>query len=105
MKTRTIPDITRREHRLWVDEDGPSRFSFPLRYAWPSELDLMARIAGLELQHRWEDWYQKPFDRHRQSHVSVWRRAAKMMALDPSSAGRAGPRRSRGPCRFPPRHR
>ncbi len=43
------------------------------RYAWPSELDLMARLAGLELEHRWEDWHRRPFVSASPSHVSVWR--------------------------------
>jgi SAM-dependent methyltransferase len=42
------------------------------RYAWPSELDLMARIAGLGLVHRWEDWYRAPFHDASTAHVSVW---------------------------------
>jgi hypothetical protein len=32
------------------------------RYAWPSELDLMARIAGLRLKQRWGGWNQEPFN-------------------------------------------
>jgi SAM-dependent methyltransferase len=42
------------------------------RYAWPSELDLMARIAGLRLVHRWEDWQRAPFRDASTAHVSVW---------------------------------
>ena len=44
-----------------------------IRYVWPSEMDLMARLAGLELENRW-DWYdQRPFDQHSGQHVSVYR--------------------------------
>jgi hypothetical protein len=32
-----------------------------IRYAWPSELDLMAELAGLRLRHRWSDWSRAPF--------------------------------------------
>jgi SAM-dependent methyltransferase len=46
-----------------------------LRYAWPSELDLMARIAGLELADRFGGWDRRPFDARSRLHVSVWRRA------------------------------
>ncbi|MFC7596662.1 hypothetical protein ACFQU3_15195 [Terrabacter sp. GCM10028922] len=39
---------------------------------WPSELDLMARIAGLTLRDRWADWTKAPFTAESESHVSVW---------------------------------
>ena len=42
------------------------------RYAWPSELDLMARLAGLRLQHRWGGWDRTPFVAASTSHVSVY---------------------------------
>lgn len=45
-----------------------------IRYAWPAELDLMARLAGLELEDRW-DWYDKrPFTDQSGHHVSVYRK-------------------------------
>lgn len=44
------------------------------RYAWPSELDLMARLAGLRLQHRWGGWEDEPFDGRSVRHVSVYGR-------------------------------
>ena len=50
------------------------RNSTPFRYTWPSELDLMARIAGLELRERWSDWQRHPFTAASRSHVSVWQR-------------------------------
>jgi hypothetical protein len=43
-----------------------------LRYAWPAELDLMARIAGLELQDRWANWRREPFTHLSPAHVSVY---------------------------------
>ena len=46
-----------------------------LRYAWPSELDLMARLAGLRLRDRWADWRRSPFTSQSRSHVSVYERA------------------------------
>ena len=46
------------------------------RYVWPSELDLMARIAGLTLRHRWADWDRTPFTADSPSHVSIWTKAA-----------------------------
>lgn len=54
-------------------EDGAFRPSpVELRYAWPAELDLMARIAGLRLEHRWGGWAGEPFTALSPSHVSVY---------------------------------
>jgi SAM-dependent methyltransferase len=47
----------------------------PFRYVWPSELDLMARIAGMTLAERWSGWRREPFTSESTSHVSVWRKA------------------------------
>ncbi len=44
----------------------------PFRYTWPSELDLMARLAGMSLVHRWADWDRSPLTGESGSHVSVW---------------------------------
>jgi hypothetical protein len=44
------------------------------RYAWPSELDLMARIAGLRLKERWGGWNREPFNSSSTAHVSVYGR-------------------------------
>ena len=44
------------------------------RYAWPSELDLMARIAGLRLRDRWAGWQGEPFTATSRAHVSVYGR-------------------------------
>ncbi|MDQ4138122.1 MAG: class I SAM-dependent methyltransferase [Actinomycetota bacterium] len=49
----------------------------PHRYVWPSELDLMARIAGFELESRWADWDRSDFTADSRSHVSVYRLAEK----------------------------
>jgi len=45
-----------------------------MRYAWPAELDLMARIAGMDLTDRWAGWERAPFTSESRSHVSVWRK-------------------------------
>jgi SAM-dependent methyltransferase len=42
------------------------------RYAWPSELDLMARLAGMRLEHRWAGWERERFTHLSRSHVSVY---------------------------------
>jgi SAM-dependent methyltransferase len=46
--------------------------SVPFRYVWPSELDLMARLAGMTLRERWSDWNREPFTSDSEKHVSVW---------------------------------
>ncbi len=46
--------------------------SIPFRYVWPSELDLMARLAGMRLRERWSGWTRRPFTSDSGSHVSVW---------------------------------
>jgi SAM-dependent methyltransferase len=47
--------------------------SIPFRYAWPAELDLMARLAGMTLVERWAGWGREPFTSESTKHVSVWR--------------------------------
>lgn len=49
---------------------GASNF----RYIWPAECDLMAQLAGLELERRVADWTGRPFTNDSESHVSVWRK-------------------------------
>ena len=46
-----------------------------IRYCWPSELDLMARLAGLRLRHRWGNWNRGEFNSRSEKHVSVYERA------------------------------
>jgi SAM-dependent methyltransferase len=54
-------------------EDGRIHASpTEMRYAWPTELDLMARLAGLVLEHRWGGWGREPFTALSPSHVSVY---------------------------------
>jgi SAM-dependent methyltransferase len=50
--------------------------SVPFRYVWPSELDLMARLAGLTLRERWSGWKREPFTSASMKHVSVWEKTA-----------------------------
>ncbi len=63
--------------QIVIGETGGTR-SFPIihRYAWPAELDLMARICGMTLEHRWADWRCRPFDAASSDHISVWRTAS-----------------------------
>ena len=48
--------------QIVISESGQTR-SFPIvhRYAWPAEMDLMARLAGMTLEERWADWHKRPF--------------------------------------------
>ncbi len=63
-------------HHYWVI-DGKLEFrSSPFRYVWPSELDLMARLAGMTLRERWSDWNRAPFTSESRNHISVWEKAA-----------------------------
>jgi SAM-dependent methyltransferase len=62
-------------HHYWVLDGRLEVFTAPYRYVWPSELDLMARLAGLTLRQRWADWNRAPFTRDSTKHVSVWVKA------------------------------
>jgi hypothetical protein len=46
-----------------------------LRYCWPGELNLMARLAGMELEGRWADWTKAPFKSLSESYISVYRKS------------------------------
>lgn len=58
-------------HHFTAAEGGFRHYPIPFRYVWPSELDLMARLAGLRLRHRWGDRLGAPFTEDGRSHVSV----------------------------------
>jgi SAM-dependent methyltransferase len=63
-------------NHVTVTPDGRGEFrTVPFRYAWPAEMDLMARIAGMHLLHRWADWTRSPFTAGSTDHVSVWEKA------------------------------
>ena len=46
----------------------------PFRYVWPSELDLMARLAGMDLVERWSGWRREPYTSESRKHISVWQK-------------------------------
>ena len=60
---------------LLLTEAGTRLYPVQLRYAWPSELDLMARLAGLRLRDRWSGWDGAPFTAASSSHISLYERA------------------------------
>jgi SAM-dependent methyltransferase len=59
-------------HHYRVEDGKLELHSVPFRYVWPSELDLMARVAGMTLRERWSDWNREPFTSESTKHVSVW---------------------------------
>jgi SAM-dependent methyltransferase len=61
-------------HHYMIDGDRVQRFDSAHRYIWPAELDLMARIAGLQLRERWADWDRSRFTSESRKHISVWHR-------------------------------
>jgi SAM-dependent methyltransferase len=63
-------------HHYWVVDGQLETHSAPFRYVWPSELDLMARLAGMTLRERWSDWTREPFTSDSRQHVSVWEKTA-----------------------------
>ena len=63
-------------HHYWVADGHLETLSAPFRYVWPSELDLMARLAGMSLRERWSDWTRAPFTSDSEQHVSVWEKTA-----------------------------
>jgi SAM-dependent methyltransferase len=70
-------DVLRQEvvsHHFRFDEGGRVElFRTPHRYIWPAELDLMAQLAGFELESRHADWAGAGFNAESRSHVSVYR--------------------------------
>jgi hypothetical protein len=64
-------------HHFWIDGDKVDVHSPPFRYVWSSELDLMARIAGMTLRERWADWKREPFTGDSTKHVSVWEKSGR----------------------------
>jgi SAM-dependent methyltransferase len=63
-------------HHYWLVDGRAEFFSAPFRYVWPSELDLMARLAGLRLRDRWSTWNREPFTSASRQHISVWEKPA-----------------------------
>jgi len=63
-------------HHFRIVDGRLERLSIPFRYAWPSELDLMAQLAGMRLRDRWGGWKREPFTSDSRKHVSVWEKPA-----------------------------
>lgn len=65
----------RSQHVVFTD-GGARLYPVEVRYVWPSELDLMARLAGLRLRHRWAGWNREEFSATSERYVSVYERAS-----------------------------
>ena len=70
--TYDVVSQTLTSHHMKVRDQQAELSSTPFRYVWPSELDLMARIANLKLKARWGGWRKEPFTNTSRYHVSVW---------------------------------
>ena len=70
-----IPAQVAVSRHYWLIDGELKTFSSPHRYVWPSELDLMARLAGMSLRERWADWHRTPFTGE-DGHISVWQKPA-----------------------------
>jgi hypothetical protein len=63
-------------HHYRRDAEGVVQYEVGhFRYIWPAECDLMARLAGMELEQRLADWDGSPFTSESESHISVWKKA------------------------------
>lgn len=62
--------------RVRLSEEGIRLVPLRLRYAWPSELDLMARLAGMRLSERWGDWDRSAFHANSTKHISLYEKLA-----------------------------
>jgi len=65
-------DQTVVSQRLSLSENSVKFYPVKLRYVWPSEFDLMARLAGLRLISRWGGWNREPFTNDSGRHISVY---------------------------------
>ncbi|WP_181770429.1 class I SAM-dependent DNA methyltransferase [Amycolatopsis pittospori] len=78
-------------NHVTVSPDGTGRFRrIPFRYAWPAEMDLMARIAGMRPKYRWADWDRSEFTAESTKHVSVWEADPGMLSVPFEDGGISG---------------
>lgn len=61
-------------HTMLLGSDSTDIVPVRIRYCWPTELDLMARLAGLKLIARWADWDARPFTAAHERHISIYGR-------------------------------
>jgi SAM-dependent methyltransferase len=77
-----------RSQHIVIDESGVHRYPVELRFAYPPELDLMARTAGMRLRERWGGWDRRPFTSESANHVSVYELVPQPVATPIKSAKR-----------------
>jgi SAM-dependent methyltransferase len=70
-----VRQVVRTQHVV-IRESGIELFPVAIRYAWPAELDLMARAAGLEREERYDGWDERPFTGMTEAMVTVYRKPA-----------------------------
>jgi len=58
---------------IYLGSRGVEVYPLKTRYVWPSELDLMAALAGLQLSERWSDWHGRPWSPESKSLISLYR--------------------------------
>lgn len=75
-------------HHFEIVNGRVESFTVPFRYTWPSELDLMAELAGLRLHERWGDWTREPFTSDSRKHVSTWEKPKASNLPRPGQAAR-----------------
>ena len=64
-----------RSQHVFFTESGVKLYPVQVRYSWPSELDLMAQLAGMRLRERWSDWDGSPFTASSEFHISIYEKA------------------------------
>ena len=69
---RMVAKLRADQVRITLGPDGVTTYPAEVRYAWPSEFDLMAQLAGLDLLGRWGGFQSQPFNSASTAHVSVW---------------------------------
>jgi hypothetical protein len=76
LETSRHDPVTQRVYSQNIEMDETETRFYPvqIRYAWPSELDLVACLAGLRLRERWGGWQREPFTAASMRHVSVYER-------------------------------
>jgi len=62
-------------HKVVVRDGRMHLYPIQIRYVWPSEMDLMAQLAGLRLRERWSDWKRSPFTSQSGKHISLYESA------------------------------
>lgn len=61
-------------HHTYFKDGNPTLVSTPCRYVWPSELDLMAKLSGMKLVSRWQDWHGTEFTSDSRDQIVIWQK-------------------------------